>query len=59
MRNHTPTTELAQKERDRAAGYARMTRDDVVEQIRVDPQDVAIAPNGRPYDRQSGRYVDR
>jgi hypothetical protein len=66
MRNRNTTTEphpqsieVAKREKDRAASYGRMTRDDYVETVPAQPKNVVVAPNGRPYDPNSGRYIDR
>lgn len=53
-----PVREVAAKERDRAAAYARMTKHDFVES-KPPERDYPVAPNGRPYDPISGRYMDR
>jgi hypothetical protein len=67
MRNRnriTPTaesgpTEVASTEKRRAAAYAAMGKYDVVEPRRSTIDHLPVAPNGRPYDPRSGRYVDR
>jgi len=68
MRNRNRTTppaastgpsEVASRERARAAAYGAMGRNDVVEVQLRDTDHYPVAPNGRPYDPRSGRYVDR
>jgi hypothetical protein len=53
------TQELADKEKARAAAYARMTANDYVEVPHLPARKVAIASNGRPCDPITGRYTDR
>jgi hypothetical protein len=55
----TKTTEVANREKQRAAAYARMGRNDVVEPVQIEQRDVVVASNGRLINRWTGRYVER